>query len=481
VGIWSKEATFTTAVSGFATINRGLNLSTALSQAFYGNADVANNLYVSGVAVPGSSFLRNDVSGTVNGSLILTNDSGLTFGSGSSDAWSFNGKTSIKVECKFMANAAISGSLQNLFEHPIVGANSGLSIRLNTNQNIRVDSRSTSADLAQGFLTTLPVVPGKEHTLSVEVNYATGLNTVILDGVTQTTTLTYGSATYAQGVSANTTQIGIASGNAMLATTSDWKIYTNGNLVSSYNGYGNTAADWEDQTGSVDATLSNNGGLFTGQGFNGHVTTWYNQTGGANAIRTVSTEQPLVVVNGSTVTDNGVPAISFIRASGHFLVISIADMGLALKNMSAYTVGNYDAVDAVLQQHTLFIVGTGDSRFYTGTLTTSNELAYSVGITTSVQPSSARPNLKNFAGLSHLGTDARAYQNAALLGNAERDYAFSYSGNATIGSVGLTSARLTGKVQEIVVFKTALGINAAEIDASMARLYDIANRDFKIL
>jgi len=83
VGIWSKEATFTTAVSGFATVNRGLNLSTALSQAFYGNADVANNLYVSGIAVPGASFLRNDTSGTVNGSLTLTNDSGLTFGAAS--------------------------------------------------------------------------------------------------------------------------------------------------------------------------------------------------------------------------------------------------------------------------------------------------------------------------------------------------------------------------------------------------------------
>jgi len=80
VGIWSKEASFTTAVSGFATIGRGLNLSTALSQAFYGNADVANNLYVGGIAYPGSSFLRNDTSGTVNGSLSLTNDSGLTFG-----------------------------------------------------------------------------------------------------------------------------------------------------------------------------------------------------------------------------------------------------------------------------------------------------------------------------------------------------------------------------------------------------------------
>ncbi len=83
VGIWSKEASFTTAVSGFSTVNRGLNLSTALSQAFYGNADVANNLYVSGVPIPGSSFLRNDTSGTVNGSLTLTNDSGLTFGAAS--------------------------------------------------------------------------------------------------------------------------------------------------------------------------------------------------------------------------------------------------------------------------------------------------------------------------------------------------------------------------------------------------------------
>jgi hypothetical protein len=80
VGIWSKEPSFPTAVTGFATVNRGLNLSTVLSQAFYGNADVANNLYVSGIAVPGAKFLRNDTSGTITGALTLTNDSGLTFG-----------------------------------------------------------------------------------------------------------------------------------------------------------------------------------------------------------------------------------------------------------------------------------------------------------------------------------------------------------------------------------------------------------------
>jgi len=83
VGIWSKEAAFTTAISGFAQINRGLNLSTDLSQAYYGNADVALSLSVSGVKVPGASFLRNDTSGTITGALTLSgaaSDGGITFG-----------------------------------------------------------------------------------------------------------------------------------------------------------------------------------------------------------------------------------------------------------------------------------------------------------------------------------------------------------------------------------------------------------------
>ena len=83
VGIWNKENTFTTAVSGFAQVNRGLNLSTDLSQAYYGNADVALSLSVSGVKVPGASFLRNDTSGTITGALTLSgaaSDGGITFG-----------------------------------------------------------------------------------------------------------------------------------------------------------------------------------------------------------------------------------------------------------------------------------------------------------------------------------------------------------------------------------------------------------------
>ena len=83
VGIWSKDNPFVSDVPGFPTIRKGLNLNSALGQAFWGNAEVANSLYVSGVPVSGSAFLRSDTSGTVNGALTLTNDGGLTFGAAS--------------------------------------------------------------------------------------------------------------------------------------------------------------------------------------------------------------------------------------------------------------------------------------------------------------------------------------------------------------------------------------------------------------
>ena len=139
VGIWSKESSFTTAVAGFATINRGLNLSTAISQAFYGNSDVSNNLNISGISVPASNFLRNDQSGVINGALTLTNDTGLTFGT-ASDFEGFvdsNGITirnvtnnkdlifSVKkssVQTPFLKGNAISG-LPELYANPTAGMN----------------------------------------------------------------------------------------------------------------------------------------------------------------------------------------------------------------------------------------------------------------------------------------------------------------------------------------------------------------------
>jgi microcystin-dependent protein len=80
VGIWSKDNSFVSDIPGFPTVRKGLNINSALGHAFWGNSEVASSLYVGGVAVAGSNFLRNNTSGTVNGALTLTDDNGLTFG-----------------------------------------------------------------------------------------------------------------------------------------------------------------------------------------------------------------------------------------------------------------------------------------------------------------------------------------------------------------------------------------------------------------
>jgi hypothetical protein len=80
VGIWSNDGPFASDVAGFATIQKGLNLNSTLGHTFWGNSEVAQSLYVNNVAVFGNAFVRNTLSGSINGSLSLTNDGGLTFG-----------------------------------------------------------------------------------------------------------------------------------------------------------------------------------------------------------------------------------------------------------------------------------------------------------------------------------------------------------------------------------------------------------------
>ena len=80
VGIWSKEDDFASDVPGFATIRKGLNFNSTLDHKFYGTASLAENILVGATSVSGSSFLRNDQSGTTSGSLGILNDTGLSVG-----------------------------------------------------------------------------------------------------------------------------------------------------------------------------------------------------------------------------------------------------------------------------------------------------------------------------------------------------------------------------------------------------------------
>ena len=82
VGIFSKESTFTTATTGFASISPGLNLSTSIANnAFQGNASSALNLYVAGSTVPASRFVdRQEANPILTGFMTVDNDSGIFVG-----------------------------------------------------------------------------------------------------------------------------------------------------------------------------------------------------------------------------------------------------------------------------------------------------------------------------------------------------------------------------------------------------------------
>jgi hypothetical protein len=79
VAIISKDATFTpqVAISGFATIGPGMQLSSVVSNAvFNGTASDSNSL--GGVAA--ANYLRSDINDTISGTLGILNDTGLTVG-----------------------------------------------------------------------------------------------------------------------------------------------------------------------------------------------------------------------------------------------------------------------------------------------------------------------------------------------------------------------------------------------------------------
>jgi hypothetical protein len=79
----------------------------------------------------------------------------------------------------------------------------------------------------------------------------------------------------------------------------------------SYNGYGSTDADWEDQTGSNDGTVNGTADTFIGD--SAFVHTWYDQAGSNDATQTTAANQPVIAENGTLLTNSmGTPTLKFV-------------------------------------------------------------------------------------------------------------------------------------------------------------------------
>ena len=114
-------------------------------------------------------------------------------------------------------------------------------------------------------------------------------------------------------------RIGGDSGRNFKGILSNVTAFDGGVAIASWNGYGNTSADWTDQIGSSNGTVAGSSALFTGQGFDGFVKTWYDQSvtneagdtaTGNHATQATAASQPKIVSAGALETDSsGNPAL----------------------------------------------------------------------------------------------------------------------------------------------------------------------------
>lgn len=131
VGIWSKDAEFTpaAAISGFATIKPGLNMSTAVSGAqFQGTASNAELLD----SLNSTQFLRSDQNDSTTGTLSILNDSGLLVGAGS------DGRLAVTGDDFYISNITTDGDI-------IFRVNDGGSVNTTV---LTLDGATTSATFA---------------------------------------------------------------------------------------------------------------------------------------------------------------------------------------------------------------------------------------------------------------------------------------------------------------------------------------------
>ena len=250
------------------------------------------------------------------------------------------------------------------------------------------------------------------------------------------------------------------------------------NNVITFDGYGNTSADWEDQTGSNNGTVAGSPVLFTGQGFNGYVTKWYDQSGNSkDTFNTIAANQPRIFFDGAVQTSNGKPAIRFVgnadhhlRYTGGYLVelsandASVMAVSEGLSTGSTYGNGYVMAEGDVISPYS--------SNFILKSITTSNFASVWVNGDSYGTTGTLAQNLYGFIKRGGAGTGSKQIQafNDGAADEAE--------GSSTINAEMLTQtgigtrgdfvdAHFDGYMQEIIIYKTDI-TNATFVDLSNA-------------
>ena len=177
VAIVSKDAfTPKSVISGFTTINQGINMSTKdfdldgiVLNKFWGTADRADKLIVSGYpnGLDANNFLRSDIAGTTNYGLSIRNDAGLTIGAdlttsltvknGATVLYNKNEGSSIFIRTNQSGTATdvltITGSKVGINKTPAEALD--VSGKIAADGGLKITSTDDATTLSNGSITTL--------------------------------------------------------------------------------------------------------------------------------------------------------------------------------------------------------------------------------------------------------------------------------------------------------------------------------------
>lgn len=300
--------------------------------------------------------------------------------------------------------------------------------------------------------------------------------TITINGVTQSiteTTAPVGSASAGVGdlVIGNTSQI---FGTPFEGSTYDMAVGT-----SEYIGDGAANSNWLDQVNSNDGSVLGGAVAFTGQGFDGFVTTWYDQSGNGNdATQTTAANQPRIVTNGSVVTEGTKPAIDFDGAN-YFLKTATLIGSLSQNDLSVssvmrrdveadfYGVTEGETETPYTSQWFIPSNAAGTAWINATSIGTNASTAYVVlGFTSITQTNYTLPFTADVQAYLNGATDGAA--STASIVNNEFWTQTAIGASANDGGQGF----FDGRIQEIVAFKHT-DVNMIELQQNQTNYYGL--------
>ena len=285
------------------------------------------------------------------------------------------------------------------------------------------------------------------------------------------------------GVTTNTTKavtdvtidrIGSSRARLLKGTIYDISYSLNGTPVYSYLGYDNTNGGWEDQVASNDGTVTGSPELFTGQGFDGTVSKWYDQSGNDNhATQTTPANQPKIVDGGSLVAggidfggdDDGLVADSLASSfSGDAIPIAAFSVSQVSSNAeSAQAVWRFSSSSSSqpLKQWQYRSLGYG--------------LIYRADSGTNINDLNAGSYSVNEEYLHTIIVNdsevMNGYENGTLLSRID-------SIDANIGTISLNQFKMNphpyGTLREVILYNTDQSDNRTGIEGNIKSQYNIS-------